>query len=122
MKTRLPAVLAALVLLAGCATDSSSVRIVQDFDTPPKPLSTPAPQYPKHAMEAGIEGESEMDFVVTRDGRVVEPAFLTQMAPSLKEAVIDATKKWRFQPAMKAGTPVDSRLKTRVAFRRTDSN
>lgn len=118
MKTRLPAFLTALALIAGCASDSGDIRIVQDFDQPPKPISTPAPEYPKKAMEAGLEGESEIDFVVTKDGRVVETAFSTPLDPALKESVLDATRKWRFQPAVKNGVPVDSRLKTRVGFRR----
>jgi protein TonB len=117
MKTRLQAFLAA-ALLAGCAIPPGDILIVQDFDEPPRPISTPPPRYPYEAMDAGAEGSAEIDFVVTRRGRVMEVAFLGPLDPALKEAVLEGTHRWCFSPAVKDGKPVDSRLRTRVEFRR----
>lgn len=118
MITRIPTFLLSLGLLAGCATDPADIQIVQTYDKPPRPLETPAPRYPYQALDEGVGGRSTLDFVVTRDGRVAEVAFVEPLAPILKEAVLDATRRWRFAPARKQGVAVDSRLRTTVEFRR----
>jgi protein TonB len=110
-------ILALTTLLAGCVTGSREISIVQDYDTPPKALSTPAPKYPYEAIDDGLAGRSTLDFVVTRSGRVAEVAFIEPLDPMLKEAVLEVTRRWRFDPAMRNGVPVDSRLRTSVEFR-----
>jgi len=116
MKTRIQS-LVLVVLLAGCASGSRDIAIVQNYDAPPKALSTPAPRYPYEAIDDGISGRSTIDFVVTRSGRAAEVAFIEPLDPMLKEAVLEATRRWRFTPAMRNGIPVDSRLRTSVEFR-----
>lgn len=118
MKTRIPTLLLSLGLLAGCTLDPADIQIVQTYDEPAKPLQTPAPRYPYEALDEGVGGRSTIDFVVTREGRVAEVAFVEPLAPILKESVLEATRRWRFTPARKQGAAVDSRLRTTVEFRR----
>jgi TonB family protein len=108
-------------LLFGCASSSQPIAIVQDFDAPPKPIRTPAPEYPAKAIEADVHGATTIDFIVTREGKVTELAFLEPLDGQLQDSIRKAAKKWTFTPAMKMGAPVDSRLQTSIQFRRADT-
>ncbi len=117
MKTLFPTLLIT-AWLAGCASGPGDIQIIQTYDSPPKALATPAPKYPYEALDEGVSGRSTIDFVVTRHGRVTEVAFVEPLPKILKESVLEATRSWRFEPAIKAGVAVDSRLRTTVEFRR----
>ena len=82
-----------------------------------KRLSHDAPQYPKRALERGIEGWVNVEFTVAADGttRDIE---VTAAEPTgvFDQAVADAIGTWRYRPRIVAGHPVDQRVAARLRF------
>ena len=83
-------------MISICASpDSSSARI---------------PYYPRNALAAQIEGWVIAEFTVTKKGKVrnieIAGEFPTgAFGPTVKSAL----KRWRFQPAVVDGSPVETR-------------
>lgn len=75
-------------------------------------------KYPSIAQENGIQGRCIIEFVVNRDGSIVDPKVIKSLDPSCdKEAmrVIKAMPKWK--PGMQRGKPVRVRYTVPVQFR-----
>jgi protein TonB len=75
------------------------------------------PDYPPEAFRKRQEGWVELEFTVGVDGKVTN----LQVARAQPSHVFDreatrAMQQWTFQPALKDGKPVESRLKRRVNF------
>lgn len=73
-----------------------------------KVIERKAPQYPYTAAKSGREGWVQMSFVIDKDGRVVDP--IVEDSSGFKEfekQALKAVKKWRYQPAIKNGKPIE---------------
>jgi protein TonB len=72
-------------------------------------LDNPAPRYPVESRRRREEGTVRLRVVVTADGRVKEIGVARSSGfDRLDDAALDAVRKWRFQPGMQAGTPVEA--------------
>lgn len=74
-------------------------------------------RYPEMARRAGIEGRVTLQFVVDREGRVVDPMVLRGVHPQLDQAALDALRKVKFAPGRQRGKAVPVRMKLPVLFR-----
>ena len=75
-------------------------------------------RYPAIAAENGVQGRVTVQFVVNRDGSIVDAQVLRGVDPYLdKEAlrVINSMPKWK--PGMQRGKPVRVRYTLPVAFK-----
>ena len=72
-----------------------------------RPISTPAPSYPRDAYRDGTSGEVQVEFTVGTDGSVTSARVVRADPPRVfdREA-LSAVKRWKFQPV---GSPVTSR-------------
>jgi protein TonB len=72
-----------------------------------RPISTPAPNYPREAAARRRAGSVEVEFTVGTDGSVTSSRVVNASPPRVfdREA-LQAINKWRFQPV---GSPVTSR-------------
>ena len=81
-------------------------------------LRNPAPRYPLAARRAGEQGTVTLKVLVGMDGmpqRVeVEK---TSGSPRLDSAALDAVRRWRFAPARRGSTPIESWVLVPVVFR-----
>lgn len=86
------------------------------YDSPPdltirggvlngKAISKPAPAYPPIARAARSSGMVVVQVKIDRCGNVVS-AEAVSGAPLLRQAAVDAAKKWRFSPTLLSGYPV----------------
>jgi protein TonB len=57
----------------------------------------------------------EVEFMVDVQGRVQNPRVVSTFNPLLNEPVIEAIKKWRFEPGSRGGKKVP--FKTKIPFR-----
>jgi protein TonB len=74
--------------------------------------------YPEEAKKKGIEGRVFVQFVVNKDGSIVDVKVLRSPDPSLSkeaERVVKEMPKWR--PARQGNKPVRSRFNLPVMFR-----
>jgi TonB family protein len=73
--------------------------------------------YPPDAQRRGIQGWVDLEFTVAADGStrdVVVTAAQPQQA--FDKAAVDAMRRWRFEPVMLNGQPIDQRAKLRMQF------
>ena len=88
----------------------------------PVPLAgNETPRYPAQALRSGVEGSVnvriELDAKgVPTDVQVVERT--GERSRDLDRAVLEAARKWRFEPAMKDGKPVAGAVVLPVDFKR----
>jgi periplasmic protein TonB len=89
---------------------------VMDYDTPPRPIKQPRPQYPQEAFIKKIEGTVLVEILIDAQGRVAR-ARVVQSVPMLDAAALQTVYQWVFMPAMKHGKPVATLAHIPVAFR-----
>ncbi|MGY1426110.1 energy transducer TonB [Lysobacter sp. A289] len=64
-----------------------------------RPLSTPAPEYPRAAFRAGTSGEVQVEFIVGVNGSVSSARVIhSQPRRIFDRAALEAVERWRFQP------------------------
>lgn len=104
---------------------SPPARVAVVAPTPPSfsasYLQNPAPRYPLAARRAGEQGTVTLKVLVTSEGlpRRVEIE-KTSGSSRLDTAALDAVKRWRFVPARRGATPIESWVLVPVVFRLED--
>jgi protein TonB len=74
--------------------------------------------YPPKALDRGVEGWVELEFTVETSGSVRDVAVKRAVPTGVFEkAAVDALAKWRFQPVVRNGEPVDQRATVRMQFK-----
>jgi TonB family protein len=82
---------------------------------PPKLLKSVAPDYPKAAREAGIEGVVILEATTDIYGRVVSCKVLKSI-PILDQAAIDAVRQWVYEPLIIHNKPRGVKFTVTVRF------
>ncbi len=88
-------------------------------DAPPVPWTdNPAPTYPEQARRDGEQGIVRLKLLVLVDGRVGRVATLASSGYDLlDEAARQAAGRYRFEPASRAGKPVENEVVVPFEFR-----
>ena len=83
-----------------------------------KPIERSAPRYPVHELRRNQQGWVVLNYVVTDDGRVVEPVVEESSGSrAFEDAAMYTVKTWRYEPARLNGKPVQQcKTKVRIAF------
>ena len=86
--------------------------------TAPVPIVTPHPLYTASAMRAKIQGTVRVRCVVRPDGVCADVSVIRSLdrAYGLDEEAVRAIRDWRFRPALRAGTPVATRIDFEMRF------
>ena len=75
------------------------------------------PTYPKRALRSGIEGVVTVEFTITIDGSVKDAEIIEAKPPNIfDKSVLRAISKWKFNPDMVDGKPVEKRARQDVKF------
>jgi protein TonB len=87
-------------------------------DTDIVPIVRVNPQYPLRASERGIEGWVEVVFTISKLGTVKDPRVLNSHPSSIFDrAALKAIKKWKYNPKIEDGEPVERPgVKVRLKF------
>ena len=75
----------------------------------------PKPAYPPLAMVARVQGAVRLEAVIARDG-TVEHLKVLEGHPLLVNAATDAVSRWRYQPTLLNGEPVEVETEVVVNF------
>jgi periplasmic protein TonB len=87
------------------------------FDGDIIPLQRIAPQYPRDAARARINGWVQLEVLVNADGSVRSAKVLEAQPKGLFEAnAVASVLRWRFKPKIVNGTPVAQRGSQRIEF------
>ncbi len=84
---------------------------------PPKPMTTPAPEYPPKALSDGVSGYVEVEFTVMPDGSVQDVSVVGADPPRTFEvAAVKAVSQWKFKPGTRDGAPVAVHVRQKLSF------
>ena len=84
---------------------------------PPRLVREVRADYTDDGRRRAIEGEVVLEMIVRRDGTVGDIRILKRLGAGLDERAADAVRQWRFQPARRAGAPVDVIVEVAVEFK-----
>jgi serine/threonine-protein kinase len=73
---------------------------------PPRPLQTDPAAYPFAARRMRLEGQVEATFTVDADGRTSGIQIVHSAGGLLDDAVVEAVRHFRYEPARRSGKPV----------------
>ena len=75
------------------------------------------PNYPKRALRSGIEGIVTVEFTITTDGSVKDAEIIEAEPPNIfDKSVLRAIAKWKFNPDIVDGQPVEKRARQDIKF------
>lgn len=81
---------------------------LSEVDQPPRIIRRIDPLYPFAAKRKNIQGKVTLRFIVTKEGRVIEPSVVKAEPPGIFDnSALKAILRWRFKPAIKDGKAVD---------------
>ena len=83
---------------------------------PPRLVREVRPNYTEEGRRRRIEGEVDLEVVVSADGRASTVRVVRGLGAGLDEQAVLAVRQWRFSPARRNGTPVDVVVNVSVEF------
>jgi len=86
--------------------------------TPPNRIEGRPADYPKKARKLKLRGSVLVEMIITEKGDPTEIRVLESAGTLLDEAVVEAVRGWRFEPARKGGVKVSVRWRYQQAFER----
>jgi protein TonB len=86
----------------------------------PVPVRKVDPKYPPDLIEQNVQGEVILYAVVHSNGSVDSIQVARSLDPQLDANAKSAFAQWKFQPASKAGTPVDLEVIAHIPFKIRD--
>ena len=101
-----------LIAPVAIADETSSHRIYA------KPVKRTAPIYPSSELRRQQQGWVELNYVVTKEGDVIEPVVeASSGSRAFERAAIDTVNRWHYEPALLDGEPIQQcKTKVRIAF------
>ena len=93
----------------------TKVGLVSVNPSPEVPEKKVIPEYPAMALEKNMQGRVVLRAIIGKDGALQNVA-LTQEPSLLSEAVLEAVKKWRYQPRYQGGVPVEVETQITIDF------
>ncbi|MEQ9091900.1 MAG: TonB family protein [Balneola sp.] len=74
-------------------------------------------KYPKIAQNIGIEGRVHVQFIIDKQGKVIDPEIIRGVHPELDAEVLRVIKLVRFSPGVQNGTLVKVKMVQSVNFK-----
>lgn len=82
------------------------------------PLATPAPEYPRDAMMSGTQGYVVVEFTINLEGGTQDISVVDASPQrTFDQAARRAVSRWKFQPLVENGQPVEKRVQRRIDFK-----
>jgi protein TonB len=83
----------------------------------PRAIYAPDPEYSEEARQAKYQGTVVLWVVIDAEGHPRELRVVRSLGLGLDEKAIAAVRNWRFDPALKDGSPVAVQVNIEVSFR-----
>jgi TonB family protein len=104
-------------IVFGAVSGSAAAQADRDI----VPLVRINPNYPTEALEARREGQVIVEFTVTATGTVRDIVVVESSSPEFDAPTIAALMKWRYQPLIEGGQPVERRgVRTAITYELAD--
>jgi periplasmic protein TonB len=92
----------------------------EDLDRQPQPVLQPSPTYPYALRREGLNATVAVEFIVDKEGRVLEPFVIDSTHTGFNEAAVTGVSKWKFRPGTRAGAKVNVRMRVPIVFKLLD--
>ena len=89
------------------------------WDTQPFIVSSKLPELPEQFLESKFKGSASVELILDESGQVLHASVRDASHKELEGPSIEATKNWKFEPAMIDGSPVKSKLRVPFHFKNT---
>ncbi|AWT60220.1 MAG: Secretory immunoglobulin A-binding protein EsiB [Candidatus Moanabacter tarae] len=83
---------------------------------PPQPIHVHSPRYPIHLEGTDLHGTVTVILLVNENGFVSEASVEKSFHPDFEQPTLDAIKQWRFNPALRDGTPIVKEIRVPIKF------
>jgi len=105
-----------IILSGSREVDSRSLKTIRITETSMRRLATKVvmPEFPQEARKRGASGVSVAELEVDEQGDVSEVRVLEAPHESIKAAVVDAVRQWKFRRSTIGGEPV--RVRSKLTF------
>jgi TonB family protein len=84
--------------------------------TPPHLIHSVNAEFSDEARRKKIQGVVTLGVEVDTTGQPTDIQVIAPLGHGLDEKAVEAVKQWRFQPAMKDGSPVSAKMNVQVSF------
>ena len=110
-----------LISTSGPSRDSSSIDTAlaaSEVDHLPELLGSLTPRYPEKLRQAGLSGETLLEYIIDRDGRVVPSSIRTihTSHPAFAQSAIESLNGARFKAARRGGQSIAVVVRQRIRF------
>ncbi len=83
----------------------------------PRLIASALPVYPIGARQSGVEGDVVVNTTIDKNGNVVGMR-VASGPPLLRQAALDALRRWKYEPSRLNGQPVAVEMQVTIKFRR----
>lgn len=87
-----------------------------ELDQPPRAVYRESPTYPSELRGKKIEGTVSVQFEVDINGKVTKARVAKSSHAAFEAPALSAVKKWKFEPGIRAGQRVLSKLSCSIRF------
>jgi protein TonB len=87
-----------------------------DLDQSARTIFQSPPNYPADLRQRKVEGVVTLVFVVDPEGRVLDPKVERSSDPAFDAPALEAVRRWKFEPAVRNGEKVPSKLRIPIRF------
>jgi TonB family protein len=108
--------------IAVASSVASTAETSEATPSPAQPDRAPVvrvrvpPVYPGSMRDAGVNGRVTIAFVVTAQGDVADAHIIDATHPEFEPAALDAITQWKFDPGIKGGRAVNTRMEIPIIF------
>jgi protein TonB len=103
--------------------EDTAVVAASEVDHLPELLGNLTPRYPEELRQAGLSGETLLEYVIDREGRVVPGSIRTihTSHTAFAQSAIESLNRARFNPARRAGRSIAVVVRQRIRFESRES-
>ncbi len=83
----------------------------------PRAIYSPEPEYSDKARKKKINGTVVLSLTVGTDGLAHDIQVEKKLGYGLDEKAVEAMRKWKFQPELRDGQPIETPIKVEMSFR-----
>jgi protein TonB len=95
---------------------AATVWEYDNLDTPPSVRRQSPPHYPSSMIQAGMNGEVIVDFVVDNNGEVRNTTAVRSSNRAFEASAVEAVSKWKFRAGKKGGRFVFTHMQVPIEF------
>lgn len=89
---------------------------INELSQAPDAIARPAPNYPFEQKRSGIEGTVTVEFVITKQGQVINARAVSPEGSPFAGAAVQGVYRWKFHPGIRGGAPVATRMQVPIVF------